>query len=80
MQLRVTPALAVAALLTSILVVWLAVDVVHNDIHANVLINVVIVATGLSWLYWFGERRERDHRQQQESENVDDAIRRFMSS
>jgi hypothetical protein len=39
------------------------------------------VATGLSWLYWLDERREQDRRhQQQESETVDEAIRRFMSS
>jgi Flp pilus assembly protein TadB len=81
-MVRLTPALAVVALLTSILVVWLVVDVVHHDIHANVFVNVIIVATGLSWLYWLGERREQDRRQprQQESETVDDAIRRFMSS
>lgn len=76
MYLRCTPGLAVASLLSAILVVWMAVDLSRGDLQPTVPQNVVIVATGVAWAYYLLGMRADAAREERE---IAALVRKFKS-
>jgi hypothetical protein len=71
LTLTLTLALALTGLLSGILGVWLALDIVMQDMAPNVLFNVVLLATGICWPCTLGAlRRERERQGCVEDFNV----------
>ncbi|HYS38480.1 MAG TPA: hypothetical protein VEO01_22915 [Pseudonocardiaceae bacterium] len=85
MELRFTPgattviAFTTAIVLTTVLGLWITVGVAVGNIHANMISNLVEMATVVSWPTWAVLRqRDTTHRGRQEA-TVDDTVRQLRS-
>ena len=79
MDLRLTPAFAVASLLTAVIIIWLAIDATQQTFAPNAIFNVTAIAAGLTWLYVASGRRREREAVRQVRDDADTAIRQLRS-
>ena len=81
MYLKCTPALAIAAFSTAVLLLWFAVDTATANTAPTVWTNTLTMACMGVWLYWFGgQRQERQQRRAAALQDAAATIRAVKSS